>query len=161
MKNLPIARDLMSHPVKRIPMTTTVADAAAFLLRSGISAVLVFDAHDRPVGVFSQRDLAEHVQAHFEEEVPALDPKSERARETGEGVPLRRGFHYERFDDTTVEDFMTPGLVSVEPSAPLREIVRTMTEKKVHRVFVEERGEIAGIITSMDILKWLDGRLKA
>ena len=52
---------------------------------------------------------------------------------------------------------MTPGLFTVFPEATLDEVVRTMASQKIHRVFViSEKGDLEGVITTMDVLNWVD-----
>lgn len=153
------ARDIMSHPVKRLLLDTTVRDAAAFMLRMGISGAPVVDGRGRPMGVFTLSDLARHVQERIVH-VPEIDPMRDRVRETGEYVPTGLGYHFESLEDARVSEFMTPGLVSVPPDAPIGEIANTLTSLRIHRVFVQsEKGEIEGVITTMDVLKWLSGWL--
>ncbi|MBD3882390.1 CBS domain-containing protein [Phormidium tenue FACHB-886] len=53
----PIARELMSSPVRTIRPETTIADAQRILLRYGHSGLSVVDTDDRLVGVISRRDL--------------------------------------------------------------------------------------------------------
>ena len=54
---------------------------------------------------------------------------------------------------------MTSGLYTVFPEATLDEVVHAMTTFKIHRVFViGERSELLGVITSMDILRWMNGQ---
>lgn len=152
------ARELMVRPVRKLISDATVRDAADFLLRWGISGAPVVDAHGRWVGVFTLNDIARHVQNRLVE-LPVIDPKQERTLETREEIP--EGFHFEGFEDTRVGDLMTPGLYSVFPDATLEEVVRTMTGQKIHRVFViTEGGEIEGVITSMDVLKWMERRYR-
>lgn len=152
------ARELMVRPVRKLISDATVRDAADFLLRWGISGAPVVDAHGRWVGVFTLNDIARHVQNRLVE-LPVIDPKQERTLETREEIP--EGFHFEGFEDTRVGDLMTPGLYSVFPEATLEEVVRTMTGQKIHRVFViSEGGEIEGVITSMDVLKWMERRYR-
>jgi len=152
------ARELMIRPVRKVTSDATVRDAADFLLRWGISGAPVVDAHGRWVGVFTLNDIARHVQNRLVE-LPVIDPKAERTLETREEIP--EGFHFEGFEDTRVGDLMTPGLYSVFADATLEELVRTMTGQKIHRVFViSEGGEIEGVITSMDVLKWMERRYR-
>lgn len=153
------ARDLMKGPVKRIWIDTSVREAAGFLLRQKISGALVVDAKGRPVGVFTQKNIAEHVQKQMLA-LPEIDPAEVRARETGERLPLRSGFHVEALDETEVAELMTPGVVTVQPSTPLRTLARLMKEKGMHRVFVKEAGQIIGVVTSMDVLEWV-GKARA
>jgi tRNA nucleotidyltransferase (CCA-adding enzyme) len=53
----PIARDLMSSPVRTIRPDTTIHEAQRILLRYGHSGLSVVDEGDRLVGIISRRDL--------------------------------------------------------------------------------------------------------
>ncbi|MBW4657119.1 MAG: CBS domain-containing protein [Drouetiella hepatica Uher 2000/2452] len=53
----PIARNLMSSPVRTVCPETTIATAQRLLLRYGHSGLCVVDAEDRLVGIISRRDL--------------------------------------------------------------------------------------------------------
>lgn len=153
-----LAKDLMTRPVRRLTTSATARDAAEFLLRWGISGAPVEDEHGRWVGVFSLSDLARHVQDRLVK-LPTIDPKRERTLETREEVPA--GFGFEGFEDTRVGDLMTGGLFSVFPEATLEEVVRALSTQKVHRLFViSDKGTLEGVITTMDVLKWMDGQLR-
>lgn len=148
------ARDLMSHPVKNLTLDVSIREAAAFLLRNEISGALVVDEHDRPVGVFTLRNIAGQVQSRFAE-LPTVDSSGARSSETGEAIPLRKGFHIECFDDATVGEYMTPGVIAVPTDATVAALSRRMTDLGLHRVFVEDDGIIVGVVTSMDVLRWV------
>jgi CBS domain-containing protein len=54
---------------------------------------------------------------------------------------------------SAVRRYMTTGVITVRPEAPLPELARTMVDACVHRVIVvDERRKPVGIVTSMDIL---------
>ncbi|MGV0023486.1 CBS domain-containing protein [Phormidesmis priestleyi] len=53
----PIARELMSSPVRTIRPETTIAEAQRILLRYGHSGLSVVDSQDQLVGIVSRRDL--------------------------------------------------------------------------------------------------------
>lgn len=143
-----LAKHLMSHPVRRLTTGATVRDAAAFLLRWGISGAPVVDIHGRPVGVFTLNDIARHVQSRI----------AERSLETRESIPEVSPF--EGLEEARVAQFMTQGIVMVFPEATIQEVVRSMVSQKIHRVFViSETNELLGAITTMDILKWMDRQL--
>lgn len=149
-----LARDLMSHPVRQLTAWTPVRDAAAFLLRHGISGAPVIDEHGRWVGVFTQNDLARYLQTRIVPRHP------ERTLESREVVAEPSALTAEKLGATAVGEFMTSGLFTVFPEATLEEVIHTMTSFKIHRVFVigEESGELLGVITTMDVLGRLDGR---
>ena len=160
MSRMISAADLMSKPVRRLVADTPVRDAVEFLLRHGISGAPVVDDHGNWLGVFTMNDIARHVQNRLLH-LPEIDRHRERAKETGEPIPDEKGFHFEGFEDTKVGDLMTPGLITVFPEANLGEIARRMISQKIHRVFViTEDGSIEGIITSMDVLKWVDKKAR-
>lgn len=150
----PTAADLMSMPVRKVTISASVRDAARFLLRHRITGALVVDESGRPAGVFTLRDVAARLQAGLEA-APTVDNARERTRETGERIPLNRGFHFESFDDAPVSDFMTPEVITVPGEALIGEVARVMVRRRIHRVFVELKGRIEGVLTTMDLLAWV------
>jgi CBS domain-containing protein len=147
-----LARDLMSRPVKRLTASTPLRDAAAFLLRHGISGAPVIDGHGRWLGVFTQRDLARHVEESL------VAPRRERSLESPEPVLDAGGLPSEEFGRTPIRALMTQGLFTVFPEATLAEVVRALVSFQVHRVFVIDgkTGELEGVITTLDVLRALD-----
>ena len=154
MRRTVLARDLMRHPVRQLTAWTPVREAAAFLLRQGISGAPVIDEHGRWVGVFTQNDIARSLREGI-----ARRP-ADRTLESREGAGESWSFS-DKVGEAPVRDFMTTGLYTVFPEATLEEVVHTMTAFEIHRVFVigEERGELLGVITTMDVLRWLEESL--
>jgi CBS domain-containing protein len=152
MIKMPLARDLMKSPVRQLTVRTPVRDAAAFLLRHGISGAPVLDEHGQWIGVFTQNDIARYVQDRIQ---PVAAERSLQSREAVEGateiVP-------DRFGMLPVQELMTVGLYTVFPEATLEEVIHALTAFKVHRVFViEDNGNaLLGVITTMDVLRWMD-----
>ena len=151
MKDALLARDLMSRPVKRLTAATPVRDAAAFLLRHGISGAPVVDARGEWLGVFTKTDLARHMQ-----EALAAPPR-ERTLESREPILDAAGLPSEEFGRTPVSELMTRGLFTVFSESTLDEVVRALVAFEIHRVFVidERTGELEGVITTMDVLRHL------
>jgi len=149
-----LARDVMSRPVKRITASTPVRDAAAFLTRNEISGAPVIDVRGRWIGVFTQRDLARHVQDRMARR------RRERTLESREPVIDAAGEPTEEFGRTPVKELMTRGMFTVFPESTLDEVARSMLSFKIHRVFVidEATGELEGVITTFDVLEALAGK---
>lgn len=151
-QELVLAKDIMSRPVYRVTVGTKAPDAAAFFLRHGISGAPVIGSQGRPVGVLSLTDLGRALQRLMVSKA-ALRRTLEGLESPPEGFPLA----VEDLQNTTVGSLMTPGLFTVFPEATLEEVVRTMASQKIHRVFViSEEGELEGVITTMDVLRWID-----
>ncbi|MBI4566541.1 MAG: CBS domain-containing protein [Planctomycetes bacterium] len=160
MKAPACAKDVMSRPVRTLVEDATIRDAAAFLLRHRISGAPVMDRHGQPVGVFTLRDMAVRVQNRILER-PVIELQKKRGNRTRESVFAAKSFHVEGFDKATVAEFMSPRVVWVAPTASLRSVVRTMAALKIHHVFVMKDGRIIGVITSLDIIRWLEKRMAA
>ncbi|HLY74821.1 MAG TPA: CBS domain-containing protein [Planctomycetota bacterium] len=151
IKNV-LARDLMRGPVRQLTTWTPVRDAAAFLQRHGISGAPVIDEHGRWVGVFTQNDIARFVEERIR---PATTGRTLESREEVAGsIPALP----DQFGETPVQELMTLGMYTVFPDATLDEVVHALTAFKVHRVFVirETGTAILGVITTMDILRWME-----
>jgi CBS-domain-containing membrane protein len=146
-----LARDVMSRPVKRLTSATPVRDAAAFLHRHGISGAPVVDLHGRWIGVFTQRDLARHVQDRM------IRRRRERTLESREPVLDAAGEPTDEFGRTPVKELMAEGMFTVFPESTLEEVMRSMVKFKIHRVFVirEDSGELEGVITTLDVMEAL------
>lgn len=149
-----LARDVMSRPVKRLTAATPVRDAAAFLTRNGISGAPVLDPRGRWIGVFTQRDLARHVQDRM------VRRRRERTLESREPVIDAAGEPTDEFGRTPVRELMTEGMFTVFEDSTLEEVVRSMVKFKIHRVFVidDATGRLEGVITTLDVLEALSGR---
>jgi CBS domain-containing protein len=120
-------------PISRI-MTRRVVCArpemdASFLrgrlLERGISGAPVVDDWGRVVGVVSKTDLLEH------------EVTSDRSART-------------------VADVMMPMAFTLSPDAPIGQAAALMAYEGVHRIIVvDHRGCVIGLVTSLDIARWL------
>lgn len=161
MTGLVLAKDLMTSPVKSLAFDTGVGDAAGLLNRWKVSGAPVLDAEGRPLGVFTLRDLARYVQDRLAE-FPALHPGRGRELETRGEVPEGEAFPSEEFRRTPVTEFMTLGIAGVFPESTFEEVARSMCSLGIHRVFVTtEEGRLVGVITTLDVLKWIDRGFRA
>jgi CBS domain-containing protein len=109
------------------------------------------------VGVLSRADIIVHDREKIEYVAPTPEyyEQCELVLESGE--MLGAGFQVEKTDTTLVRDVMTPAVFSVLPDAPVRQVVRDMVACKVHRLFVVDRaGVLVGVISSLDLLRYLD-----
>jgi len=136
-KNAMKASDLMSRAVITVGPLTEISAAARLLVEKGITGAPVVDHEGRLLGVVSQTDLT-----RFQAQTP-IDGWEERS-EPG----LSR-------EATPVAAVMTPAPVTCAESTPIDEVARLMLERRIHRVLVVTDGRLAGIVTSMDLLRAL------
>jgi len=138
------AEDLMTFPLVTLRTWQTMRSAARTFLDHDIGGAPVLDHEGRPIGVLTKTDVIRYETQYA---APTLAELRTVARETGGFVPDR-----ER-EEEYVSRWMTRSIVSVPPEAPLDEVASVMARHHLHRVFVEENGELVGVITAFDALR--------
>ena len=126
--------DVMQTGLKAVRGTDTVGEAISLLAENHISGAPVIDEHGRLVGVLSHSDILEELSEHAEPE--------ER-----EAV----------FDETLVQEIMTPRPQTIAPDAEIRDAAQRMLYLEVHRLFVEQEGRLVGIVSTTDLVRALAG----
>jgi CBS domain-containing protein len=122
--------DLMQTPVITMTRDSTISEAILTLADKHISAVPVVDHRGRMIGVLSTTDVLE-----AESSITDGDARNQL------------------FDDTTVEELMTPRPLTIGPEAEVREAARQMLYGDVHRLFVEMEGEVVGVVSRTDVVR--------
>lgn len=56
-------------------------------------------------------------------------------------------------DSINVQQVMTTDVVAVSPEATIQEAARTMIDRKIHHLVVSDKGDIKGIVSSLDFVK--------
>ncbi|HSR51546.1 MAG TPA: CBS domain-containing protein [Acidobacteriota bacterium] len=147
------AHELMNREVIKIRDDMTLRAAASLLSANSISGAPVIDDEDCAVGVISFSDIAAHAAEGSESY-------------TLESSDYLQGWedrlNAEDLDDLQIEDsgslvrdVMTPTVYTVPHDTPVKYIARAMIAGRVHRLFVTEGDSIAGIITTLDLLRIL------
>jgi CBS domain-containing protein len=120
--------ELMVADVKTVEPEVTVADAVAVMIEAHISALPVVDGRVRLIGVLSTTDV--------------LQAAAERTMSCEE-----------LFDGALVRDLMTPRPATVKLDTDVKEAAQQMLYLEVHRLFVEDDGELVGVISQSDIVR--------
>ncbi len=126
-RNLPLYRsteDLMTREVVTVAPEATLDEAARLMGEKHIGSLIVIK-YRTPVGIITERDLLSKVLAY--------------------GILLK---------DQKVEDVMSYPLAGVSTSTKLKEVAKTMINKK-GRLAVFDAGTLVGIITASDLIKSL------
>ncbi len=142
------AREIMRRRVVTASPEMTLRELAKVLDDRGISGAPVVNSDRNLVGVVSQTDLVRHER----EEPPA---KVSGYHATLEAELRSKGMQTELPDYTKVSDVMTPWVVSFEEDTTVEELARQMLAKRIHRVIITRGGRLAGIVTSMDVMRAL------
>ncbi len=111
--------------VYTIGKSATVADAVRQMNEKGIGALLVVDGR-QPIGIFTERDVLRRI-------VDAdKDPAVVR-----------------------VSHAMTRNLVTITPTHRVEEAMELMTSRRFRHLPVLEDGEVVGMVSSGDLMRWI------
>lgn len=148
--------EVMTVQVVAVRPDVSLEALADLLLDRGIGGAPVVDEAGRPVGVVSKTDLMrEHLMAGDTAEAvtPGWHPRRAHFQ-----VEVGRGFH-ETATPPSVGDVMTPTAFTLSEDAPVAEAAALMAFENVHRVpVVAGDGRVVGIVTSLDLLRWMAQR---
>ena len=127
----PVAQ-LMTSGVLTVRTDASVGDAAGTLLEADVGSLVVVDETDRPVGMFTNTDLAEFV---------------------AEG---------ESRSGATVAQYMTDRVVTVDAEDSIRDAAARMISNGIHHLPVTgDDGDVVGMLSTMDLtayFSYTDGR---
>ena len=147
-------RDIMTTPARCVTPELSVSALTAVFLATGMSAAPVVDARGMAIGIVSKTDL---LNEYFEREADAAALVV--AMPDGNTLELGPGFSPERAAKSTVRDVMTHAVFSLPGEASISRAAALMAYEGVHRIVVTGRDGIAvGILSSLDILRWLARR---
>jgi CBS domain-containing protein len=145
--------ELMSPSALCVTEDVAVAEVATLFLERGISAAPVVDRRGQPLGMVTKTDL---VRGHLEDgDAPQDEPPPEVAS-------LGRGYHVVRLPGTTAADLMMPLAFTLPEDASVRDAAAMMAVESVHHVpVVDASGAVVGVISALDLARWIAGALPA
>lgn len=116
-------KDVMSSPVVTVFEDDSVEHVAKLIAERDLGSIVVIDRKGNAVGVITERDIAIRVAAKN------LLPSKVKAREA-----------------------MSSPLRTIEPETDITEAANRMKEYGVRRLIVMDKGKMAGIVSSRDIV---------
>lgn len=119
-----LVKDIMTAPVVTISPEAAMDEAARFMGTRRVGSLIVMKQED-PVGIVTERDLLSNVIA--------VGRRPEKVK---------------------VKTVMSSPLITIDPTATIKEAARTMIKKK-GRLAVFDEGELVGVITASDLIKSL------
>jgi CBS domain-containing protein len=144
--------EIMTRHVVTVAPDVTVDELTSILLERGISGAPVVDEKGRPLGIVSKTDLLrDHHNRGDSVEIPNVE-----LHRGGVEAPLDPGLHVEPEPGPTVRNVMTPLAFALPENASVARASALMAVEGVHRVVVvDDSGTVRGILSSLDVLRWL------
>lgn len=153
------AEDIMSPNVLCVVPEMDLRDLMKLFLDREITGAPVTTEDGRLLGVVSQSDLLRYSVSR-DDELTVESESDFYGRARMEGRYLPRGFQIEDTNTATVSEVLTPVVHVVKASTPVKDVARVMRRHHIHRVIVEEKGKVAGIISALDLLAVLTSTSK-
>lgn len=113
----------MTKNIISVKNNASVVEAASVMVKNDIGSVVV-TKDGNPVGILTEKDMV----------------KECCAKKLCDG-------------DLKVEEIMSAPLITIEADASLGEAAMLMSDNKIRRLLVTEKGKIVGIITEKDVLR--------
>ncbi len=152
-----IARDIMNADVISATDDMTVHQLAIVLETNQVSGVPVLDEAKNLVGVVSASDILLTDEAFEGDPVLDSDYHSQASDKVGDELT---GLGSEGQHDKLVRDIMSTSVITAEASATIASLAETMYKHHIHRVIILESGWLAGVVSTMDILRAvMDGQV--
>jgi CBS domain-containing protein len=152
------AADLMTPVVVTLHESTPLREAAEELFRAGVHGAPVANAVGACVGVLSVTDLARWAARPTGPGESTETSGDIRSTEDPCVFAEWQMVEVERLPTDDVRHYMTEGPVTVEPSAPITELARTMVGACVHRLVVADAdGRPVGVVSAADLIAALAG----
>ena len=118
-----LVRDIMSSPVVTADEDAPLNKVAGLMKKHNIGCIIVSDKKGRPIGIITERDIVERVVAEN------IKPGEIKAK-----------------------DIMSTPLVTIDSEKTISDAAREMSRLNIRRLAVMYKGDLAGIISSKDIL---------
>ncbi len=116
-------RHIMTKNIISVENNVSVGEAVSVMVKNDIGAVVV-TKNRKPVGILTERDIL---------------------KKCSHGKLCGR--------DLEVEKNMSAPIITIEADASLGEAAMLMSDNKIRRLLVTEKGKIVGIITEKDVLR--------
>jgi CBS domain-containing protein len=144
--------EIMSRRVLSATPEVAIETLTSMLLENHIGCVPIVDNKQRPIGMVTKHDLVQfHYAKDGNEEIVVAHRGKRPDDEAGEP-----GLHRFFVTATTAEDVMLPLAITLSERATVAHAAALMAIEGIHHIpVVDLQGKLIGIVSSMDIARWL------
>jgi len=141
------AGEVMTVGVTTVRPDASVTEAARLMVEHGVSGLPVVDARGQLVGIVTEGDFLRRAETGTEQRRP-------RWLEFLLG-PGRLANEYVRSHARTIQEVMTPDVITVFQNTPLQDVVTVMERHRIKRVPVLSGEKLVGIISRANLVQAL------
>lgn len=141
-----LVQEVMTMPVITIQPTASIGEAATIMLDHGVSGLPVTQADGRLVGIISEGDFLRRAELKTDRDKPSWWMEFFM-------VAGKAAEDYVRTHSRSVQDVMSPDVVTVSPSTPLVDAVGLMQKKHIKRLPVVEGDKLVGLLSRADLMR--------
>ncbi len=142
------AADVMQRNLITVRLSDPLHEVERTLAEAQVSGVPVLDDDGKLAGLLSLSDVVARYAA--DRDLPGDDGMPRFGDDIDETEVV--AFERDTDDQPCAGDLMTADVKTVPPDAPLREVARVMVQNRIHRVLVVDRGQVRGLISTLDLL---------
>jgi len=146
------AEDIMTRDVVCVSKTTTMQELVEILISKRIGGVPVVDEDGKLVGIISKTDLVTH---GLEKELRTL-LSDEKRRLHDHELPDLDNLLGPEPSMIAVESIMKTQVITASKDTNIYQLVKIMLKHRIHRIVIAENNKIAGIVTTVDVLRKID-----
>lgn len=147
-----VARDLMTEKVVCVNPETSIHDLIRKLVKNHINGAPVVDKKGKLMGVVSKTDIIEYDEKTSKKRGD-VTKKSFYSDTNGKlKKDLDKILKTKSFGKILVKDIMTPHVITAQADDTIDRLAKIMYDKKIHRVIIQEREQVIGVVSTLDIL---------
>lgn len=147
-----VAKDLMTEKVVCVHPETPVTDLVKILVKNHINGAPVVDKDGKLVGVVSKTDIVEYDEKAGKKR-GNIAKKSFYSDTNGKlKKDLDKILKTRNFGKILVKDIMTPHVITAQADYSIDQLAKIMYDKKIHRVIIQDREQVIGVVSTIDIL---------
>ena len=147
-------KDIMTTDVQSVQDDWSLETLSQFFFDKQISGAPVVDGNENLAGVVSLSDLARNsTLPATSSEQSAHDYYQNTGATSGISQEDLSKLKIESESMITVKDIMTPMVFEMSEDTSVQKAAETMLKGHIHRVLVTRDKKLAGIVTTMDMLK--------
>ena len=149
-------RRVMTDSVVSVSPEASLLDVLRLFVEENIHGAPVIDGDIKLRGVVTTSDLLRAQEDEHDTAIATSDYLRDLLEFSGPDWSGDLTDFQDRLAQRTVSEVMTAHVVTVPVDASLPEVARCLRENGIHRVYVEEAGQLCGVVSALDLMQVIE-----